>query len=92
MARAIQLAAREVQPGGVELVFDLVPQRGIRQGLFDAGVAVAVEPLDLEAVGDVVVDALRERVRFLEHLTDVPAERDGVGGWSRACPGPQILC
>jgi hypothetical protein len=61
------LAAREVQAGGVELVFDLVPQRGVHQGLLDAGVAVAVEALDLEIVGDVVVDALRERVRFLEH-------------------------
>jgi hypothetical protein len=78
MARAIQLAAREVQPGGVELVFDLVPQRGIRQRLFDARLEVAVEPLNLEAGGDVVVEALRERVRVLEHHPDLPAERDGV--------------
>ena len=68
------------RPLCVQLVLDLVPQRGAAQRLLDLlghVAAVAVQP---QAEGHVAVDAHGERVGLLEHHADVAAHRDRVDG------------
>jgi hypothetical protein len=63
----------------VEPVLHLVPEGGLAEGLLDALVHVALEPVDLRAPRHVLEDRLRERVRLLEHHPDPAAHDDGVG-------------
>jgi hypothetical protein len=72
------LAAREVKSRRTEPVVHLVPRRRVLQRLLDAGVDIAVEVLDLQPVGDVLADALGERIGLLEHHANPAAQRDGV--------------
>ena len=74
-AQALLLTTRHAERGVLEAVLDLVPERRAPQALLDDVVELA---LLLDAVHprterDVVVDALRERVRLLEHHADVTA-------------------
>ena len=71
-AQALLLPARQAQPAGIELVLDLVPQRGAAQRILDALVEFALRQLLVkpDAEGDVLVDRHRERRRLLEHHAD----------------------
>ena len=68
----------------LQAVLDLVPQRRAPQRLLDDGVELGLgaNAVDSRAEGDVVVDALGERVRLLEHHADAAADLGGrhVGG------------
>ena len=78
-AEPLLLTAGEAVRRLLELVLDLVPQRGAAQRLLDQVVHVVdLHAGDPRAVGDVVVDRLRERVRLLEDHADVGAHRDRV--------------
>ena len=46
--------------------------------------------VDAQAVGDVLEDRLRERVRLLEHHADAPAQRDDVDAAARRCRAPSM--
>src|SRR3569623_647486 len=75
-AQALLLAARHAERRAREAILDLVPQRRAAQRPLDdlvelLAIANAVDP---RAVRDVVVDALRERVRLLEHHADPAAD------------------
>ena len=48
---------------------------------------LVAHPADAQAVGDVVEDRLRERIRFLEHHADAAAQLDDVDVARRRCPG-----
>ena len=72
-------------PGLLEPVLHLVPQAGALQArahdVIEIG-AAAGQAVDARAVGDVVVDRLRERVRLLEHHADAGAQLHHVLRWS----------
>ena len=77
MARAMQsrllLPAGEAGARLLEPVGDFVEEAGTSEALFDNIVelsALAGEPVDAWAVGHVLVDRLRERIRLLEHHAD----------------------
>ena len=75
-AQPLLLAARQAERRALEPVLHLVPQRGAAQRLLDDVVELGSSccmPLISRAEGDVVVDALRERVRLLEHHADAAA-------------------
>jgi hypothetical protein len=81
-AQALLLAAGQRQRRFVQPVLDLVPQRRLAQALLDPLVQprLAVDqPVQADAVGDVLEDRLRERVRLLEHHPDLASQRDHVG-------------
>ena len=75
-AQALLLAAGQAQRALLQLVLDLVPQRGLAQRLLDARVHVGLRQalVVADAVGDVVVDRHRERHRLLEHHADLAAQ------------------
>src|SRR5207247_7546091 len=79
---ALLLPAGESQGALVQAVLRLVPEGGSTQAALDRNVegrarAGAEDP---GAVGDVVVNRLRERVRLLEHHADALAELGHVDG------------
>src|SRR6476620_5984531 len=79
------LTARERQRRVVEAVLDLVPDRRRLETLFDTPAELrpgAGQPIQLDAVGDVLEYRLGERVGFLEHHSYPPPQRHHVG------PGP----
>ncbi len=66
----------------LEAIFDLIPEGGGAQALFDpltdfCAIALAAY---FQAVGDVVEDGAGEGVGFLEDHADLAAEGDGVEG------------
>ena len=77
-AEPLLLAAGEAERRPLEPVLDLVPDRGAPERLLDAVVEVVLHAEDAQAVGDVVVDRLRERVRALEDHADPAAHLDRV--------------
>ena len=80
-AQPLLLAAGERQRRGVQPVLDLVPERRRLQARLDPAAqlgARARSAVDAQAVGDVVEDRLRERVRLLEHHADAPPQVDDV--------------
>ncbi len=70
-------------------VLDLVPQRRAAQRVLHHLVehAPAAHALQAQTVGDVFVDALRERIRFLEHHAHTPAQIGDVHRLRRRYPG-----
>ena len=74
-AEPLLLAAGELQARAVELVLDLVPEGGAAERALDQLVHVAPVAVDPRPPGDVVVDALGERVRLLEDHADPAAQR-----------------
>ena len=72
------LAARQAERRLLQAAPHLVPERGTSQRLLDAPVKVVLHPEDPEAVGDVVVDRLRERVRPLEYHADAAPNLDRI--------------
>ena len=77
-AEPLLLAAGHAEGVVVEAVLDLVPERRAAQRLLDRLVEVVLLAEDARAEGDVVVDRLRERVRFLEDHPDQLADLDRV--------------
>ena len=65
------------RPARVQLVLDLVPERGAAQRRFDAVVEFGLRQLLIEpdAESDVVVDRHRKRRRLLEHHADAGAQK-----------------
>ena len=84
-AEALLLAAGEAQRALVQAILDLVPERRLRQRPLDARVDLArvLDAADAQAVGDVLVDRLGERVRALEHHADAPADRHRIDARGR---------
>ena len=64
----------------MQAVLELVPDRSLAQGLLDDLIELlsVLDAVDAGAVGDVVVDALRERVRLLEDHADALSKLNGV--------------
>src|SRR5262249_4168979 len=101
--QSLLLSARETQTALPELVLDLVPERRLLEGTLDEFVHVTLVAIDAGAPGNVVVDALRERVRFLKDHPDPAPNRDRVdpGGVDiraveenlpiRSCPKDQLV-
>jgi hypothetical protein len=75
------LAARQRGAGLLELVLDLVPDRGAAKALLDQLVHVALVARHTRAERDVVVDRLGERVWLLEHHPDPAPDLDRVDLW-----------
>ena len=77
-AQALLLAAGEAEPVGLQLVLDLVPDRGPAQRRFDPLVELGARHLLVEpdAEGDVLVDRHRKRRRLLEHHADARAQEE----------------
>ena len=75
-AQPLLLPARQAERRRLQPVLDLVPQRRAAQRFLDDVVEFALlrHAGDPWAVGDVVVDALGERVGLLEHHADVAAD------------------
>jgi hypothetical protein len=76
-AQALLLAAGQRQAALLQLVLDLVPQRGLAQRPLDALVHVALAEVLVQAhaEGDVLVDRHRERRGLLEHHADLRAQQ-----------------
>src|SRR6185437_16627484 len=79
-AEPLLLSAGESQRRLVETILDLVPERGCAQRMLDAIVqrlllSLAMNP---RAVGDVLVDGLRKRIRPLEHHADPMPNDDRI--------------
>ena len=68
-AQALLLAAGKAQSALLQAVLDLVPEGSALQGAFHQLVKLGfvVHPVELGAVGDVIVDAHGEGVGLLEH-------------------------
>ena len=77
-AKPLLLAAGEAEGALLEPILDLVPERRLRQGSFDAAVEIVLHSEHAQAPGNVVVDRLRERVRLLEDHPDPPPHLDRV--------------
>ena len=75
------LASRKAVAVLVELILDLIPQRGLGERPFDAlihlGLAKALEETNTEC--DIVVNAHWKRRGFLEHHTDFCADQRNIG-------------
>src|SRR3954469_17589509 len=72
-AEPLLLTPRHAQGRRLQAVLHLIPQRGAAQRTLDDVVELGLlaDAVDAGPEGDVVVDALRERVRALEHHADV---------------------
>jgi len=80
-AQPLLLSPRERQRGGVQPILDLVPQRRRLEARLDASAQLFArtgEPVDPQAVGDVVENRFRKRVRALEDHPDAAAQIDHV--------------
>src|SRR5262245_12006233 len=80
-AQTLLLAARERRAGLSQAVLDLLPEPRAHEARLDDAVQVRApgsEAVDAGAVGDVVVDRLREGVRLLEDHADPGPELDHV--------------
>ena len=80
-AEPLLLAAGERQRRGVQPVLHFVPERRRLQAGLDAAaelLARARQPVDPQAVGDVVEDRFREGVRLLEDHADAAPKIDDV--------------
>ena len=76
-------------PGSLQAVLDLVPEAGLLEAGLDDLVEIGLgrgKAVDARAVGDVLVDRLRERVRLLEHHADAGAQLHHVERLDRRCP------
>ena len=91
-AQPLLLAAGQRHPGLLELVLDVVPERGPAEAALDQLVHVALVAVDPRAEGDVLVDRLRERVRLLEDHPDAAPDRDRVDAASRTGPARRAGC
>src|SRR2546430_1282444 len=79
-AQPLLLPAREVIGRLVDAVLDLVPERRVVQRGLDLLLDAAARVLAAyaKAIGDIVEDRLRKRIRFLEHHADPHAHLDRV--------------
>ena len=79
-AKPLLLSARHSQRVRAKPVFHLVPKGGAAQGGFDDSVKLALRhsAFEAHAVGYVVVNALRERIRTLEDHADAPPKLGDV--------------
>ena len=83
-AKALLLAAGKAVAADVEAIFHFLPERGGTQAFFHRFVDPRSlgDSSDPQAVGDVVVDRFRKRIRLLENHADSPPEIDDVHVWS----------
>ena len=91
------------RPERLQLVLDLVPQGRAAERALDQLVHVAPIAVDPRTPGDVVVDALGERIRLLKDHADPAPQDDGVDVGARdqiavkadialhACAGDQVV-
>ena len=83
-AQPLLLSARQRNRRIVQPVLDFVPDAprpsGSPRRAPAAPPRLARQPVDPQAVGDVLENRLRERVGLLKHHADAPAQRDDVGG------------
>ena len=80
--KTLLLAAGQRQSRVVQAIFHFVPDGRGPEAFLDAFVQLGTgpgQPVDPDAVGDVLENRLGERVRFLEHHPDPAAEGDDVG-------------
>ena len=77
-AQPLLLAAGQGQTAVFQLVFHLIPASRALEGLLHPFVQVALETVQAQAEGNVVVDAHRKRVRLLEHHADIAAHHHGI--------------
>src|SRR5271157_4593185 len=82
-AEPLLLAAGELEAGAMELVLDLVPERRAAQRSLDQVIHVAAVAVDPCSPGNIIVDALGERIGLLENHADAPSQRDRVGARGR---------
>src|SRR5208283_991511 len=77
---ALLLAAGKGASGLLQLVFNLCPQCRAFQALLDSGLHLRFPggSVNAKAVGNIVEDRLRERVRLLKHHADSPADSGDV--------------
>ncbi len=66
-AKPLLLASGQRVAALLQLALDLVPQGGLSQRPFHQIVHLALEAIHLGAPGNVVIDALRKRIGFLEY-------------------------
>ena len=78
-AEALLLASGKAEGTILEAVLDLVPEGGFFQATFYGFIkhTFLFDSLDAEAIGNIVVDAFRERVVFLKDHADLLAKLDG---------------
>jgi hypothetical protein len=77
-AQALLLASGQGQAAVLQLVLDLVPERGLAERALDALGHRALEAVQAQPEGDVVEDAHREGVRLLEDHADVAPHRHRI--------------
>ena len=79
-AEALLLAARQAERAGVQAVLHFFPKGGRAQAAFDNAIEFRTcsDALEPQAVGDVLVDGLGERIGALEHHADAPAQFDDI--------------
>src|SRR5450432_360246 len=79
-AEALLLTARQAEGVVGEAILDLFPQRRLLERALDAhrDLSLVLEAADAQAVGDVLGDGLRERVRALEDHADAAAYGDRI--------------
>ena len=79
-AEALLLTAGDAERGFLQAVLHLIPKRRAAEAFFHNLVERALlrDALEARAVGDIVVNAFRKRIRLLEDHADGAAERDGI--------------
>src|SRR5204863_264048 len=72
--------ARETEPGFVEAILHLVPERGLLECALDSLLerSLLLHTADAKPVRDVVEDGFRKRVRLLEHHPHAPPHENGI--------------
>src|SRR5437764_243150 len=75
------MSAGKRERAGMQAILGLVPERGAGERALDDLVELpfVAHAADAQAVGDVVVDRLREGIRFLEDHAHAAAQFDDVG-------------
>jgi len=69
---ALLLAAGQGEAAGIQLVLNLVPQRGVTEGFLNPLAVITVKAVELETESDVAINRHGERIRLLEDHADVP--------------------
>lgn len=79
-AKALLLAAGDTKRGFFEAIFHFVPNGRLAKARFYDFIEIGLfrDAFETRAVGDIVVNAFRERVRLLEYHADLATKHDGI--------------